>query len=99
MIGSTDIVQRGEVCIRTMEPFEGYYKDSQRTAAAVTHDGLYRTGDIGEIDSNGLLRIIGRRGNVAKMSNGKFANLDALELAFHGRCSSVAQLCLHADVS
>eukprot|EP00928_Gymnodinium_smaydae_P039399 TRINITY_DN26928_c0_g2_i1.p1 TRINITY_DN26928_c0_g2~~TRINITY_DN26928_c0_g2_i1.p1 ORF type:complete len:1626 (+),score=181.04 TRINITY_DN26928_c0_g2_i1:529-4878(+) len=89
---------RGEVCVRTAEPFEGYFADPQSTAAAVTKEGLYRTGDLGEFDSQGRLRILGRLHSTVKLANAKFVCLDDLESLYHGQCPSAQQMCLHADV-
>jgi acyl-CoA synthetase (AMP-forming)/AMP-acid ligase II len=50
---------RGEVMLRDPGLLSGYLNDPEATAAAF-HDGWFRTGDIGEIDGTGALRIVGR---------------------------------------
>jgi len=50
----------GELQIRGPGLFEGYYDDPQNTAAAMTDDGWLRSGDLGRIDSRGLVVFLGR---------------------------------------
>lgn len=50
----------GEVCIRSAAIMSGYWRDPEQTAAAFTDDGFVRTGDLGWIDEQGRLRLVGR---------------------------------------
>jgi len=50
----------GEIQLRGPSVFLGYYGDSQATADVFTSDGWFRTGDLGEFDEDGYLRIVGR---------------------------------------
>jgi len=52
--------QSGEIQWRSADKSYGYLNDAEATAMAFTQDRFYRTGDLGSIDENGYLRIVGR---------------------------------------
>ena len=56
--------QRGEVCIRSICNFKGYWNRPDATAAAFTSDGYFRTGDIGYLDEDGYLFIVDRKKDI-----------------------------------
>jgi fatty-acyl-CoA synthase len=57
----------GELQIRGPGLFEGYYKDPENTAEAMTDDGWLRSGDLGRIDRNGLVIYLGRLKEMLKV--------------------------------
>lgn len=61
-----------EVLVKSPATMLGYYKDPEKTAEAFTEDGFLRTGDLGEIDEMGRLRLIGRIKEQFKTSKGKY---------------------------
>jgi long-chain acyl-CoA synthetase len=50
----------GEIWIRGPNVMKGYYRDPDATAAAMTADGFFRSGDLGRMDANGNLHVVGR---------------------------------------
>jgi long-subunit acyl-CoA synthetase (AMP-forming) len=60
----------GEICVRGPNVMIGYYRDPERTAAAIDAYGWFRSGDLGELGPRGL-RIICRSDGVFKLTNGE----------------------------
>lgn len=56
--------ERGEVCIRSVANFNGYWENEAATQAAFTSDGYFRTGDIGYLDEDGYLFIVDRKKDI-----------------------------------
>jgi len=64
------IADDGEVLVRGPSVMLGYWQDEAATAATIV-DGWLRTGDLGEMDASGNLRIIGRKKEIIVLSTGK----------------------------
>lgn len=61
----------GELLVRGPGVFQGYFRDEAGTQAAFTEDGFFRTGDLGEIDAAGYVRITDRKKDLIVLSTGK----------------------------
>ncbi|WP_047302643.1 AMP-binding protein [Pseudomonas fluorescens] len=86
----------GEVQVRSQANMLGYFKEAQKTAETLTADGFLRTGDKGEQDAEGRLRLTGRLKEIFKTSKGKYVAPAPIEnrLAVHSR---IEQVCVVGD--
>ncbi|WP_322003167.1 AMP-binding protein [Marinobacter alexandrii] len=66
------ISEQGEVLVKSPATMMGYYKDEEKTREAFTDDGFLKTGDKGEIDEMGRLKLTGRIKEIFKTSKGKY---------------------------
>lgn len=81
----------GEIEVKSPTQMQGYYKDPELTARQMTADGYFRTGDCGEIDAEGFLRITGRIKDAFKTLKGEYVAPAPIEqrLATHPRLEAV----------
>jgi len=89
---------QGEVWLRGPSVMEGYYQNEKETADAITEDGWFKTGDIGEWDRRGHLKLIDRKKNLIKTLNGEYIALEKLESIYRA-AHVVANICCYADDS
>lgn len=76
------IAEDGEIQIKTPGKMMGYFKNEEATKETITEDGYVRTGDKGEIDSMGRLKITGRTKEIFKTSKGKYVAPAPIENEF-----------------
>jgi long-subunit acyl-CoA synthetase (AMP-forming) len=90
------IAETGEVMVRSGATMLGYFKEPEKTADTITEDGFLRTGDKGEEDAEGNLRLTGRLKEIFKTSKGKYVAPAPIEnrLAVHSR---IEQVCVVGD--
>jgi long-chain acyl-CoA synthetase len=81
----------GEVLLRGKPVMRGYHNLPKETAEAFTEDGFLRTGDIGELDSEGYLKITDRKKDLVKTSGGKYIAPSAIEGMFKAVCPYTSQ--------
>ncbi|MFN4142527.1 AMP-binding protein [Aestuariivirga sp.] len=65
------LAEAGEIWARGPNVARGYWQDAERSTAAFTADGWFRTGDIGELGNGGVLRITGRLGERIVLASGQ----------------------------
>lgn len=75
---------QGEILFRGGPVITEYYRNPEETKSAITADGWFRTGDIGEFDANGHLRVIDRLKNLVKLQGGEYIALEKLEAVYRG---------------
>lgn len=87
----------GEILLGGPGIMRGYYKLPEVTAETLTEDGWLRTGDIGEIDKDGFLKITDRKKDLIKTSGGKYVAPTAIEGKFKLVNPYVGQAVVHGD--
>uniref|UniRef100_A0A8C2ZQS0 Long-chain-fatty-acid--CoA ligase n=1 Tax=Cyclopterus lumpus TaxID=8103 RepID=A0A8C2ZQS0_CYCLU len=86
----------GEVCVKGPNVFQGYLKDTEKTAEAIDADGWLHTGDIGKWLPNGTLRIVDRKKHIFKLAQGEYIAPEKIENMYI-RSDAVAQVFVHGD--
>ncbi|KAM3551026.1 hypothetical protein ARSEF4850_008063 [Beauveria asiatica] len=89
-------VPQGEIWMRGLPVMKEYFNNPEETAKAITEDGWFKSGDIGEFDENGHLKVIDRVKNLVKMAGGEYIALEKVESVYRGT-QTVANLMIHAD--
>jgi long-chain acyl-CoA synthetase len=87
----------GEILIKGAAVMQGYHNLPEATAEALTADGWLRTGDIGEIDAKGFLRITDRKKDLIKTSGGKYIAPQHIEGKLKATCPYLSQVIVHGD--
>ncbi|MFA5196512.1 MAG: long-chain fatty acid--CoA ligase, partial [Bacteroidales bacterium] len=77
-----EIAEDGEILCKGPGLMKGYYKDEVYTKEVIDTDGWFHTGDLGQIEEKGQLRITGRKKEIFKTSFGKYINPGQIEDKF-----------------
>ncbi|MEP7016705.1 MAG: AMP-dependent synthetase/ligase [Actinomycetota bacterium] len=91
------IADDGEVLLKGPGIMSGYHDRPDDSAEAVDGDGWLHTGDIGNLDDRGFLRITDRKKDLFKTSGGKYVAPSAIESMFMGVCPYASALIVHGD--
>jgi long-chain acyl-CoA synthetase len=87
----------GEVLVRGPGVMRGYHNNPGATLEVLESDGWFATGDVGEIDAAGRLRITDRKKDLIKTSGGKYIAPQAIETMFRAVCPLASQMLVHGD--
>ena len=74
--------ETSEILVKGSAVMKGYYKNEEATRSAIDAEGYFHTGDIGEFDEDGLLKITGRMKEIFKDSMGKYISPALIEGKF-----------------
>ncbi|XP_031131427.1 long chain acyl-CoA synthetase 4-like [Ipomoea triloba] len=88
-------IPRGEICVRGDTLFSGYYKREDLTQEVMI-DGWFHTGDIGEWQPNGSLKVIDRKKNIFKLSQGEYVAVENLE-NIYGEISVIDMIWIYGN--
>ncbi|MFF3603890.1 AMP-dependent synthetase/ligase [Streptomyces sp. NPDC002463] len=86
------IAEDGEILLRGPGIMRGYHNLPEKTAEVLESDGWFRTGDIGEIDKEGFVRITDRKKDLFKTSGGKYVAPTEIEGRFKAVCPFVSNI-------
>ncbi len=89
-------IKDGEIQLKGDVVFSGYYKDEEATHAAFDGD-WFKTGDLGELDDDGLLYVTGRIKNLIILSNGKNVSPEEIEAKLCDKIDEIAEIVVSAQ--
>lgn len=87
---------RGEILMKGDQLFVGYYKQPELTKETIDADGWLHTGDIGAWNPDGTLRLVDRKKNIFKLSQGEYVAPEKIE-AIYIKSPLIAQAFVHGN--
>ena len=91
------IAEDGEILLKGPGVMHGYHDLPDATAEAIEPDGWFHTGDIGELDAEGFLRITDRKKDMFKTSQGKYVAPSAISAQFKGICPFASEIIVYGE--
>ncbi len=91
------IADDGEILVKGPGVMRGYHNKPDATAEVFVEGGYFATGDIGEIDAMGRVKITDRKKDLVKTSGGKYIAPSAIESQFKAICGVAGQMVVHAN--
>ena len=91
------IADDGEILIHGPGVMRGYHNLPEETAKVLTGDGWLHTGDAGELDADGFLRITDRLKDLIKTSGGKYVAPQRIETFFKARCAYASEIVVYGE--
>ncbi|HME49350.1 long-chain fatty acid--CoA ligase [Mycobacterium sp.] len=92
-----NIADDGEILLRGPGVMSGYHDLPDATAEALEQEGWFHTGDIGEIDADGFLRITDRKKDLFKTAQGKYVAPSAIAATFKGICPYIGEFIVYGE--
>ncbi|MEV0963064.1 AMP-binding protein [Streptomyces sp. NPDC049910] len=91
------VAEDGEILLRGPGNMRGYHNLPEKTAEVLENDGWLHTGDIGEVDADGFVRITDRKKDLFKTSGGKYVAPTEIEGRFKAICPFVGNIMVIGD--
>jgi long-chain acyl-CoA synthetase len=91
------IADDGEIFLRGPMVMRGYHNLPDATAEVLSPDGWLATGDIGDLDAVGRLRVTDRKKDLIKTTGGKYIAPQAIEAMFKAICPLAGQMVVHGE--
>jgi long-chain acyl-CoA synthetase len=91
------IAEDGEILLKGPGVMNGYHDLPEATAEAIDAEGWFHTGDIGELDAEGFLRITDRKKDMFKTSQGKYVAPSAISANFKAVCPYASEIIIYGE--
>ena len=91
------IAEDGEILLKGPGVMNGYHDLPEATAEAINAEGWFHTGDIGELDAEGFLRITDRKKDMFKTSQGKYVAPSAISANFKAVCPYASEIIVNGE--